>query len=1057
MGHASEDVMVAAVKTCWSNTEVTASDIRRVFYREPCLICVLAKRNKDSKNRWSKANIRRIRRRGSVIPDKTVVMEDRKRPAVVTDLHLSEDVDESEIVNSIENLPDIDIDSWGIGECISADNIGPISPASINGSTALFMFRDTKSRMIFTYPIKSANEVQYLSCLNKVLDYFESFGHKTKIIRTDYFKTFLSNLSRDQYKVRNIEHQSSTPYQHWQNAVERDVQTCKHNVSAVIHGQDLLRADTWTSAVSHWNDLHNSLPHASNLIAPNKMLQQNYKVDAHHQFRYVYGDILCFPLPDNEKRWAFDVKNEVGLYTGDEEGVKGGVLVYQPYQHSIVLRGSAHRVDVSPLQLMQWYARRREIRDAPVPFKVVEKAIIDLLKDRQTTTETSTEVEVDTNKSEPIELSEDPDYTLQLPLFVKPKMLRGRIEQQHGHKSRPQRSRRRPTRYNTVAAAFQTIIKEEIRMPQVTMVTDNSDDLLEQEARILWDYNVETMGDPIGLETPSGEMDLFMALKDDDAPEFVKALKLEIHALINETSTLQPITHMGGGYVENVHNKRIWKIATTFKAKRKKKSNGEPDKYKVRGAARGDQLTRAMRKLGVQLPPTYSPTVRPLTFAFMLQLAVLMGFSMATMDIKTAYLNVKLPDDEDWIVTQIDSRIAELCGLDPQQHYRIGTALYGLPDSGRRFYYHYKDALVEEGYKVAQSDQCLFFKITETETTYIIIYVDDTFIFSNQMSNVNEMITRISKHYTVTLDTLADSFLGINLEHMTDGTIKMTQPKLLKKLFSQHPQMENPRGNRKRKHNHPYGPTPTGEDPETSPFDRSKYLRLLGILMYLTKSRPDIMAAVSFASTKAQCPTDKDYLNLYYVVEYLRSTQEQGHILHKSHDSGLLQLYCEVDASYLLHPDSRGHTGYCMSINGTSGTFFNRSMKQQLVATSSTHAEMRAIFTLVKDIMYIIILCNEIKVGLHLPAIIMEDNSAVVTVTTDDSAFAKKCKHFLMLINYVREQVELGLVSIEKINGKLNRADIHTKPLRNGDFGIHANSILGIKTHSTEVLVGESV
>jgi hypothetical protein len=117
---------------------------------------------------------------------------------------------------------------------------------------------------------------------------------------------------------------------------------------------------------------------------------------------------------------------------------------------------------------------------------------------------------------------------------------------------------------------------------------------------------------------------------------------------------------------------------------------------------------------------------------------------------------------------------------------------------------------------------------------------------------------------------------------------------------------------------------------------------------------------------------------------------------------------------------------------------------------------MRAIFTLVKDIMYIIILCNEIKVRLHLPAVIMEDNSAVVTVTTDDSAFAKKCKHFLMLINYVREQVELGIVSIEKINGKINRADIHTKPLRNGDFGIHANSILGIRTE-LPVVRGESI
>lgn len=59
------------------------------------------------------------------------------------------------------------------------------------------------------------------------------------------------------------------------------------------------------------------------------MFDSMFRVDASHQYRYVYGDILCFPLPDNEKRWAFDVKNEVGLYTGDQEGIKGGVLAYQ--------------------------------------------------------------------------------------------------------------------------------------------------------------------------------------------------------------------------------------------------------------------------------------------------------------------------------------------------------------------------------------------------------------------------------------------------------------------------------------------------------------------------------------------------------------------------------------------------------------------------------------------------------------------------------------------------------------------------------------------------------
>jgi hypothetical protein len=53
-GHAPEDQLCLAVNTTWRNTGITPSDIRRVFYRQPCLVCVLAKRNKDSKLIWSK-------------------------------------------------------------------------------------------------------------------------------------------------------------------------------------------------------------------------------------------------------------------------------------------------------------------------------------------------------------------------------------------------------------------------------------------------------------------------------------------------------------------------------------------------------------------------------------------------------------------------------------------------------------------------------------------------------------------------------------------------------------------------------------------------------------------------------------------------------------------------------------------------------------------------------------------------------------------------------------------------------------------------------------------
>jgi hypothetical protein len=151
------------------------------------------------------------------------------------------------------------------------------------------------------------------------------------------------------------------------------------------------------------------------------------------------------------------------------------------------------------------------------------------------------------------------------------------------------------------------------------------------------------------------------------------------------------------------------------------------------------------------------------------------------------------------------------------------------------------------------------------------------------------------------------------------------------------------------------------------------------------------MAAVSFAGTKSSNPTDRDLRDLYYVVEYLRATQDMGHILHKS-TTHALRIYCEVDASYLLHSDSKGHSGYTISFHGTTGTFHNRSVKQTAVATSSTHAEARAIFTLAKELNFLIALCQKLRIPLELAAIIMEDNSAVVTFANTKTSYAKKCK-----------------------------------------------------------------
>ena len=97
--------------------------------------------------------------------------------------------------------------------------------------------------------------------------------------------------------------------------------------------------------------------------------------------------------------------------------------------------------------------------------------------------------------------------------------------------------------------------------------------------------------------------------------------------------------------------------------------------------------------------------------------------------------------------------------------------------------------------------------------------------------------------------------------------------------------------------------------------------------------------------------------------------------------------------TYLLRsrriiPPSKGHSGYTISFHGTTGTFHNRSVKQTAVATSSTHAEARAIFTLAKELNFLIALCQELRIPLELPAIIIEDNSAVVTLANTETSYA---------------------------------------------------------------------
>ena len=124
---------------------------------------------------------------------------------------------------------------------------------------------------------------------------------------------------------------------------------------------------------------------------------------------------------------------------------------------------------------------------------------------------------------------------------------------------------------------------------------------------------------------------------------------------------------------------------------------------------------------------------------------------------------------------------------------------------------------------------------------------------------------------------------------------------------------------------------------------KKKYYKLLGMLLYVLRTRPDVSYAINRLATRTAIPTTKDYLCLQRVAAYLHRTIDKE-LVYRHDDNqqsqSFARLYAWSDAAFLTHLHSRFHTGTCFSLGESSGAFYSRSIKQTMVTLSSTGAEL---------------------------------------------------------------------------------------------------------------------
>jgi len=133
------------------------------------------------------------------------------------------------------------------------------------------------------------------------------------------------------------------------------------------------------------------------------------------------------------------------------------------------------------------------------------------------------------------------------------------------------------------------------------------------------------------------------------------------------------------------------------------------------------------------------------------------------------------------------------------------------------------------------------------------------------------------------------------------------------------------------------------------PVDKHQYQRLVGRLIYLSHTRPDIAYAVSIVSRYMHDPRSSHLDAVHRILRYLKSCPGKG-ILFSNHGHMKVEGYTDADWAGCLD-DRKSTSGFCVLVGGNLVGW--RSKKQSVVARSTAEAEFRAMASGICELMWL--------------------------------------------------------------------------------------------------------
>jgi hypothetical protein len=328
---------------------------------------------------------------------------------------------------------------------------------------------------------------------------------------------------------------------------------------------------------------------------------------------------------------------------------------------------------------------------------------------------------------------------------------------------------------------------------------------------------------------------------------------------------------------------------------------------------------------GLDFDEIYAPVARLESIRILLAYATYHGFKLYQMDVKSAFLNGPIKE-EVYVEQPPGFEDSEY----PSHVYKLSKALYGLKQAPRAWYECLRDFLLTNGFKVGKADPTLFTKTISKDLFICQIYVDDIIFGSTNKSYCEEFIRIMIQKFEMSMmgELKLKYFLGFQIKQLQEGTF-ICQTKYIHDILKKFG-MKNAKPIK----------TPMGTnghldlDTRGKSVDQKVYRSMIGSLLYLCASRPDIMLSICMCARFQPNPKEVHLRAVKRIVRYLVYTPKFG-------------LWYPMGSTFnLIGYSNADYAGCKIDKKSTSGTcqFLRRSLvswaskKQNSIALSTAEA-----------------------------------------------------------------------------------------------------------------------